>query len=56
VAGRRHIWRWPEQPLTKGTTVLVFNAGGERTVDVMQWIDALDDLAGKVSRMCERRQ
>jgi hypothetical protein len=38
---------WSEQPLAKGTTVLVFNARGERAVDVMEWPDALDDLGGK---------
>ena len=38
---------WSEQPLAKGTTVLVFNARGERTVDVMEWPDPLDDLGGK---------
>lgn len=38
---------WSEQPLAKGTTVLVFNARGERTVDVMEWPDTLDDLGGK---------
>jgi hypothetical protein len=30
---------WSEQPLAKGTTVLVFNSRGERTVDVMEWND-----------------
>ena len=28
---------WSEQPLAKGTEVLVFNARGERAVDVMEW-------------------
>jgi hypothetical protein len=28
---------WSEQPLSRGATVLVFNARGERTVDVMEW-------------------
>lgn len=38
---------WSEQPLAKGTIVLVFNARGERTVDVMEWPDTLDDVGGK---------
>jgi hypothetical protein len=37
---------WSERPLAKGTTVLVFNSRGERTVDVMEWTDPLDDLGG----------
>ncbi|MGO9750629.1 MAG: hypothetical protein ACLP8S_27185 [Solirubrobacteraceae bacterium] len=28
---------WSEQPLERGTEVLVFNARGERAVDVMEW-------------------
>ena len=28
---------WSEQPLAKGTGVLVFNSRGGRTVDVMEW-------------------
>jgi hypothetical protein len=35
---------WSEQPLAKGMTVLVFNSRGERTVDVMEWTDPLQDL------------
>ena len=35
---------WSEQPLAKGTTVLVFNSRGERTVDVMEWTDPIGDL------------
>ena len=38
---------WSEEPLAKGTTVLVFNARGQRTVDVMEWPDTLDDLGDK---------
>jgi hypothetical protein len=37
---------WSEEPLTKGTTVLVFNARGERTVDVMEWPDPSVDPDG----------
>ncbi|MGO9903828.1 MAG: hypothetical protein ACLP0J_30130 [Solirubrobacteraceae bacterium] len=28
---------WSEQPLARGTEVLVLNARGERAVDVMEW-------------------
>ena len=28
---------WSEEPLAKGTPVLVFNSRGGRTVDVMEW-------------------
>lgn len=28
---------WSEEPLAKGTGVLVFNSRGGRTLDVMQW-------------------
>ena len=28
---------WSERPLGRGTAVLVFNARGERAVDVMEW-------------------
>jgi hypothetical protein len=34
---------WSEQPIAKGTQVLVFNSRGERTVDVMEWADPADD-------------
>ena len=37
---------WSEKPLTKGTTVLVFNARGQRTVDVMEWADPSVDADG----------
>ncbi len=30
---------WSEQPLARGTSVLVFNSRGERAVDVMEWTD-----------------
>ncbi len=37
---------WSEQPLPRGTTVLVFNARGERSVDVMEWPDSAIDPDG----------
>jgi hypothetical protein len=36
---------WSEEPLARGTTVLVFNSRGGRTVDVMEW-QSLQDLGG----------
>lgn len=30
---------WSEQPLAKGTKVLVYNSRGERAVDVMEWTE-----------------
>jgi hypothetical protein len=36
---------WSEQPLARGTTVLVFNSRGERAVDVMEW--SPEDLGGE---------
>jgi hypothetical protein len=37
---------WSEQPLARGTEVLVFNARGERTVDVMEFGDVSDNPGG----------
>jgi hypothetical protein len=34
---------WSEQPLARGTSVLVYGSRGERTLDVMEWRDPLDD-------------
>jgi hypothetical protein len=28
---------WSEEPLARGTQVLVFNARGDRALDVMEW-------------------
>jgi len=37
---------WSEEPLAKGTTVLVFNARGGRTVDVTEWREPELDVGG----------
>jgi hypothetical protein len=37
---------WSEQPLARGTEVLVFDSRGERTVDVMEWSDPVDQPTG----------
>ena len=34
---------WSETPLRKGTTVLVIDYRGPRTVDVMKWADPLGE-------------
>jgi hypothetical protein len=41
---------WSEQPLMKGTAVLVFNSRGERTVDVMEWPEPSLDSDGTAIR------
>ena len=38
---------WSDQPLAKGTAVLVWSSRGARTVDVMQWSDPLDEGDGE---------
>jgi hypothetical protein len=37
---------WSEQPLARGTKVLVFNARGGREVDVMEFETAADGVDG----------
>lgn len=38
--GSEAFLAWSEQPIAKGASVLVFNARGDRTVDVMEWTDS----------------
>ena len=38
---------WSEEPLPKGTNVVVWAARGERTLDVMEWTDPFDELDGE---------
>jgi hypothetical protein len=40
-----------EQPLAKGTPVLVWATRGERTVDVMEWSDPLDEVGQERTSM-----
>jgi hypothetical protein len=47
--GTESYLAWSEQPLAKGTAVLVFSSRGERTVDVMEWPDPPDDPGGKAA-------
>jgi hypothetical protein len=35
---------WSEEPLARGTTVLVVESRGTRAVDVVSWVDPLDEL------------
>lgn len=41
--GSEHYLAWSEAPLPKGTTVLVVDYRGPRTVDVMEWTDPLGE-------------
>ena len=40
--GTESYLAWSPAPLPKGTTVLVIETRGNRTVDVSEWIDPLD--------------
>lgn len=44
--GTEVFFAWSEKPLARGTTVLVYEARGERSVDVMEWRDSSDDPLG----------
>ena len=41
--GSESLIAWSPAPLPKGTTVLVTDSRGRRTVDVMEWDDPLGD-------------
>jgi hypothetical protein len=44
IRGGTETYRaWSEQPLVRGTTVLVVASRGARTVDVVEWEDMLGD-------------
>jgi len=40
--GREAFLAWSEEPLAKGTTVLVVDSRGARQVDVISWVDPLE--------------
>ena len=40
--GTEAFLAWSEEPLAKGTTVLVVDSRGTRQVDVISWIDPLE--------------
>jgi hypothetical protein len=37
---------WSEEPIARGTEILVYNSRGERTVDVMEFPDPSDGPRG----------
>ena len=41
--GTETFLAWSEKPLPKGTTVLVIESRGTRTVDVIEWEDAIGE-------------
>ena len=41
--GSEKFLAWSEAPLPKGTTVLITDSRGRRTVDVMKWDDPLGE-------------
>ena len=41
--GSENFLAWSENPLPKGTTVLLTNYLGARTVEVMEWTDPLGE-------------
>jgi hypothetical protein len=40
--GTEAFLAWSEEPLPRGTAVLVYNSRGDRSVDVMQWTQEED--------------
>ncbi|MFC0597318.1 hypothetical protein [Streptomyces palmae] len=45
--GTETFLAWSEEPLPQGTSVLVIESRGARQVDVMEWADPLNALAGE---------
>jgi hypothetical protein len=41
--GSENFTAWSQTPLPKGTTVLITDSRGRRTVDVMEWTDPLGE-------------
>jgi membrane protein implicated in regulation of membrane protease activity len=37
---------WSDEPLPRGATVLVVESRGARAVDVIEWVDVLDERPG----------
>jgi hypothetical protein len=44
--GTEDLIAWSPEPLPKGTSVLVIESRGHRTVDVSSWSDPFDDFPG----------
>lgn len=45
--GSETFLAWSDVPLSKGTSVLVIDCRGARQVDVVEWADPLNALAGE---------
>src|ERR1700749_3544532 len=44
IRGGTELYRaWSEKPLREGTTVLIIESRGKRTVDVIPWTDPLNE-------------
>ncbi len=48
--GREALIAWSDEPLPKGSTVLVIESRGHRAVDVSPWTDPLEDFAERLAR------
>jgi hypothetical protein len=46
--GRECFIAWSSEPIPKGSTVLVVESRGSRTVDVTEWTDPLDPFPDNV--------
>jgi len=44
--GSETFLAWSDEPLSRGTTVLVVESRGSRQVDVIAWVDPMDAPAG----------
>jgi hypothetical protein len=44
--GSEAFLAWSEEPLPRGSTVLVVDSRGTRQVDVIEWVDPLEAPAG----------
>jgi hypothetical protein len=44
--GSETFLAWSDEPLSRGTTVLVVESRGSRQVDVIAWVDPIDAPAG----------
>lgn len=46
--GAETFLAWSDTPLPKGTTVLIIESRGVRTVDVIEWDASSDEIAGGI--------
>jgi hypothetical protein len=47
--GTESFIAWSAEPLARGTSVLIIESRGLRTVDVSPWSDPLADFPGEIS-------